>query len=138
MFGSTPQVDLEMLIYIHDQIIESTGGAKGFHDVGLIESALARPHQSAFGNDIHEHMFDKAAAMLDSIAKNHGFKDGNKRTAMAAASFYLYLNGYLLSITNLEYEEFMLHVVNDKPVIAEIHEWLKEHSSPRSDLGLPL
>lgn len=68
--------------------------------------------------------------MLDSIANNHGFRDGNKRTAMAAASYFLDIQDIGLSITNEEYEDFMLHVVNDKPSVKEISKWLKAHSSP--------
>jgi death-on-curing protein len=85
MFGDTPEQDLEFIVLIHDQIIDESGGSKGFHDANLIKSALARPMQSAFGDDAYVDIFEKAAALLDSIANNHGFKDGNKRTAMAAA-----------------------------------------------------
>lgn len=128
MFGGTLQEDLATLTLIHDEIIDASGGAKGYHDVGLIESALARPQHSAFGEDAYESLFEKAAALLDSIANNHGFRDGNKRTAMAAAIYYLSLNDIIVTITNKEYELFMLHVVNDKPRIAEIAGWLSEHA----------
>lgn len=84
--------------------------------------------QSAFGQDMYDDFFSKAAALLDSIAKNHGFKDGNKRTAMATAVIYLQLNSVEINFTNIEYEEFMLHVVNDKPKLPEIVTWLKKHS----------
>jgi len=58
----------------------------------------------------------KAAALLESIARNHGFRDGNKRTAMAAAVLYLSQNSIEVAFTNQEYEEIMLHVVNDKTI----------------------
>lgn len=53
MFSDDSELDLEFLTYIHDQIIEASGGAKGIHNEGLIRSALARPLQSAFGEDIY-------------------------------------------------------------------------------------
>lgn len=65
--------------------------------------------------------------MLDSVANNHGFRDGNKRTAMAAAIYYLSLFGITIQISNNDYEQFMLHVVNDKPKIQEIRAWLLQH-----------
>jgi death-on-curing protein len=129
MFGDSPEQDIEFITLIHDQIIDESGGSKGFHDINLVRSALARPLQSAFGEDAYASIFEKAAAMLYSLANNHGFKDGNKRTAMAATIFYLALFEIQAKITNEEYEIFMLHVVNDKPPITEIQTWLEAHLS---------
>ena len=53
MFGDTPEWDLEILTFIHDRIIDESGGSKGFHDINLVKSALARPMQSAFGVDAY-------------------------------------------------------------------------------------
>ncbi len=131
MFGiaSTLEEDLNTVCYLHDAIIEASGGAKGFHDENLVKSALARPEQSAFGKDMYPDAFSKAAALLDSIANNHGFRDGNKRTAMAAANLFLFFKENLtLNFTNKEYEVFMLHVVNDKPQVSEIADWLRTHA----------
>lgn len=127
MFDDDPELDLAILCYIHDQIIEASGGSKGFHNEGLIRSALARPRHSAFGEDIYTDDLMKAATLLDSIANNHGFRDGNKRTAMAAAVLYLHNNNIEVQFTNEEYEEIMLHVVNDKLSVEEIKKWLTSH-----------
>ena len=129
MFDDDPEWDLAILCFVHDKIIEASGGSKGFHDKRLIESALARPNQSAFGEDMYIDVFAKAAALLDSIANNHGFRDGNKRTAMAAAVLYLHNNSIEIRFTNEEYEVIMLHVVNDKPAVDEIKTWLIDHSA---------
>lgn len=129
MFWDNLDDDLETITYIHDEIIDASGGVKGLHNEGLVRSALARPLQSVGGVDAYETVYEKAAAMLDSIANNHGFRDGNKRTAMAAASYFLDIHDIDLDITNEEYEDFMLHVVNDKPSVKEISEWLEVHSS---------
>ena len=127
MFGDDPEWDLAILSYIHDKIIDASGGSKGFHDEGLIKSALARPLHSVMGEDAYSDVFSKAAALLDAIARNHGFRDGNKRTAMAAAVLYLEHNDIKIVFSNQEYEDIMLHVVNDKPSIEEIKEWLMKH-----------
>jgi len=131
MFDDDPEWDLAILSYIHNEIIEASGGSKGFHNEGLIKSALARPMHSVMGKDAYGDVFSKAAALLDSIARNHGFRDGNKRTAMAAAVLYLSQNEIEVTFTNQEYEEVMLHVVNDKPSVEEIKEWLIEHVARR-------
>ena len=128
MFGDSLEQDLEFITLIHDQIIEESGGLKGYRDKKLIESALGRPLQSAFGRYVYRNIFRRAAALLDSIANNHGFTDGNKRTAMAAAIFYLSLYSVTVSLTNEEYEVFMLQVVNGKPGVKEIADWLRQHS----------
>jgi hypothetical protein len=58
MFGANPEEDLAIATYIHDAII---GGSKGYHNLGLIQSALARPLHSAFGDDAYKTTFAKAA-----------------------------------------------------------------------------
>lgn len=133
MFSDNLDTDLEIITYIHDEIIDASGGVKGLHSEGLIRSALARPLQSVGGTDAYVTVYEKAASVLDSIANNHGFRDGNKRTAMAAASYFLDIHDIDLDITNEEYEDFMLHVVNDKPSVDEISVWLKSHSHVKED-----
>ena len=127
MFNDDPEWDLAILSYIHDHIIDASGGSKGFHNEGLIKSALARPQHTVMGEDAYPDILSKAAALLDAIANNHGFRDGNKRTAMAAAVLYLEQSDIKVAFTNQEYEDIMLHVVNDKPPISEIKEWLERH-----------
>lgn len=122
-------ITYEDLIYLHDQILLASGGLQGVRNENSLHSALARPYQTAFGKETYPDLFEKAAAILDSIANNHGFNDGNKRTAMAAAAYLLYVHDIILKMSNSEYESFMLHVVNDKPSIAEIKTWLINHSN---------
>lgn len=62
-------------------------------DEGLLQSALARPQASLFGKDAYPGVYDKAGALLHSLATNHALVDGNKRTAWAAAWTFLRVNG---------------------------------------------
>jgi len=62
-------------------------------DRGLLESAVARPQQSAFGEDAYATVHLKAAAMLQSLAQNQAFEDGNKRVAVLATFVFLELKG---------------------------------------------
>jgi len=59
MFGDNPEEDLAILSYVHDQIIDASGGSKGLHDEGLIKSALARPRHSIMGEDAYPDVFSK-------------------------------------------------------------------------------
>jgi death-on-curing protein len=62
-------------------------------DVGLLESALARPQASAFGEDAYRDLHVKAAALMESLARNHALIDGNKRLAWTATRYFLVRNG---------------------------------------------
>lgn len=65
-------------------------------DHGLISAAVARPRASAFGEDAYQDLETKAAALLQSITRNHALVDGNKRLAWAAAVVFYDLNGLVL------------------------------------------
>ncbi|AOE43823.1 toxin [Gordonia phage Bantam] len=62
-------------------------------DEGLLQAAVARPRATAFGLDAYPTHWDKAASLMHSLARNHPFVDGNKRTAWASAGVFLHING---------------------------------------------
>lgn len=66
-------------------------------DYGLLDAAVARPQATVFGVDAYPEIWDKAAALLQSLARNHALVDGNKRTAWAAAWTFLHINGFELA-----------------------------------------
>jgi death-on-curing protein len=71
--------------------------AKGdVRDRGLLESAVSRPFQSAFGEDAYPDVHQKATALFHSLIANHPFGDGNKRTAVLALADFLLANGFLV------------------------------------------
>jgi death-on-curing protein len=71
-------------------------GADEVRDYGLLESALARPQASVFGQDAYPDLWHKAAALMESLARNHGLVDGNKRIAWYATWVFLHMNGHPL------------------------------------------
>ncbi len=83
-------LETETILAIHDQLVAEHGGAPGVRDMGLLESALARPMQLA-SHQNHD-VFDLAAAYAWGIARNHPFVDGNKRTAYVACFLFLRLH----------------------------------------------
>lgn len=77
-------------------------------DYGLLDAAVARPRTTIFGLDAYPDDFTKAAALLQSLARNHAFVDGNKRTAWAAAWTFLSINGLALGDFDVDdAEEFI-------------------------------
>ena len=77
-------------------------GAGPVRDVGLLDSAAARPRSSAFGVDAYPDRPHKAAALLHSVAGNHALVDGNKRLAWLATVVFLDLNGLRPELTDDE------------------------------------
>ncbi|UMB69039.1 type II toxin-antitoxin system death-on-curing family toxin [Mycobacterium paraterrae] len=87
-----------MIFYLErDDVVVGGSIACGFSlavsDEGLLQSAVARPQTSVMGDDAYPTLWDKAAALLHSLARNYAFVDGNKRTAWASAWAFLRLNG---------------------------------------------
>jgi death on curing protein len=86
--------------HIHDDLIAkllpetAPPGPEGIRDLGLLESAVARPFQSAFGADAYPTIILKAIALFHSLVSNHPFRDGNKRTAVVAFNHFLYANRF--------------------------------------------
>ncbi len=99
-------LDLEELLHVADRILPATE----LRDIGLLESAVARPRTSAFGADAYPSLRTKAAALLHSIAGNHALVDGNKRLALAAVITFYGLNGSRLTLTNDEAYDLMIAV----------------------------
>ncbi|MEU5343224.1 MULTISPECIES: Fic family protein [unclassified Streptomyces] len=71
-------------------------GVDEVRDYGLLDSALARPQSSVFGQDAYPNVWEKAAALMESLARNHALVDGNKRIAWYATWVFLHVNGHPL------------------------------------------
>lgn len=98
-------------------------------DIGLLESALARPQTSLFGEDAYPDIHLKGAALLHSLAGNHALVDGNKRLAWAATAVFLGVNGHRVVTTDDDVVEFVLAVAAGKETELEpIAAWLRARS----------
>src|SRR5471032_57962 len=95
------------VVALHRAIVEQTGGATGLRDLNLLDSALAQPKATFFGNDLHATIFDKAAALCASLVQNHPFVDGNKRIGHAAMETFLLLNGFEIDASVEEQERLI-------------------------------
>ena len=121
-------ITLDVVIAIHDDMIERYGGSFGIRDLGLIQSALARPQASFGGEDLYATILDKASALFHSLIFNHSFVDGNKRTTVTTTARFLYINGYELKATDKELVNFPLRVENKHLNIEQITQWFKTHT----------
>ena len=99
-------LDLDDLLHV----AAHTLGEVQVRDIGLLESAVARPQSTAFGKDAYPSTYAKAAALLHSLARNHALIDGNKRLSLAATIAFYGLNGFRLTLSNDEAYELVIAV----------------------------
>ncbi len=105
---------VEELIQVAEQ---ATGKLVEIRDYGLLDAAAHRPQASAFGQDAYPTLHEKAAALLESIARNHALVDGNKRTAWLATYVFYRCNGCVLDAPTDEAFALVLDVaVGARPV----------------------
>ena len=105
-------------------LVDRFGGLQGVRDKGAIESAVFRP-QTGYYSSLEE----EAAALMESLAINHGFIDGNKRIAFAAADTFLRVNGRYIDVDQLEAYEFIDGALERQEFrFATIAEWIREHA----------
>lgn len=123
-------LDYEDIVVVAARAI---GARPLIRDAGLLASAVDRPRTTVFGEDAYPSIMDKAAALMESLARNHPLIDGNKRLALAGVIAFLGINGFRLKFTNDEAYEFTIAVATGQfegtPAIAAA---LEKASSPRS------
>jgi death-on-curing protein len=100
----------------------------GVKDPNLLDSAINGPKQSAFGKDAYPTIFEKAAALFESIAKNHAFHNANKRTALASLIVFLKINHYQWTMGIEEEQDFTVDVVNHIYTFEEIVSTIENHA----------
>ncbi len=119
----------EQILFIHSRLIDATGGAHGILDIGLLQSAAARPRATFEGKELYPDIFHKAAALMESLIKNHPFVDGNKRTAITSAGIFLRVNGHTLETSQGELERFTLDLATSRTSYEEAEEWFNKYAS---------
>jgi death-on-curing protein len=124
----TVYLTAEQVLFVHYRLVDETGGEHGIRDLGLLESAIARPQATFDRQELYPDIFEKAAALMESLINNHPFVDGNKRTGIACAVLFLKQNGISFSAKNAELEKFTLRVASSSTGRSEITKWLKKHS----------
>jgi len=111
---------------IHAVLMQRYGGALGVRDPGALEAALFRP-QTGYYDDI----VAEAAALMESLAINYPFVDGNKRIAFAAADVFLRINGWRLQRAPIQiYAELMQMFESGTFDIAHLDPWLRSFAIP--------
>ena len=122
-------ISKEIILILHEHSIQDFGGSLGIRDEGLMESAIARPYQTFDGQDLYQTVFEKAAAIAESIIINHPFVDGNKRTGYLAMLSILKDNGIQIIVSNDDIYNFVIKISTGDKRFEEIVEWLKTNTA---------
>ena len=119
----TDYLTVTEVLAIHADQIESYGGRRGVRDQGLLEAALYRPQTGYYAG-----LIEDAAALWESLAQNHPFIDGNKRTAFAATYTFLAINGARLTADAEETYAFVIALYEaDQFSFDKLVPWLRRH-----------
>ena len=111
---------------MHMVLMQRYGGVLGLRDPGALEAALFRP-QTGYYEDI----VAQAAALLESLAINHPFLDGNKRIAFAAADVFLRINGWRLHRAPMQIHDELLQMFESGTFdFAHLEPWLRGFAEP--------
>ena len=116
----------EAVLAIHDEQLAEHGGLTGIRDLGAVQSALVRPRNLAGYEDCDD-LARLAAAYAYGIARNHGFADGNKRTALVTADLFLMLNGYELTSMPAENVLTILGIAEGSLSEEDLARWIRNN-----------
>ncbi len=108
--------------------MEEMGGSLGLRDEGLLRSALARPQASFGGEDLYPTLFEKAAALAESLVRNHPFLDGNKRMALACLRVMLKMNGFQVIASQEAKARLVERIALKEVSVQDVTDWLKKYT----------
>jgi death on curing protein len=118
-------VDRDVLLTLHDESLAEHGGGTGIRDEGLLDSALARPLNTAgYGQPDAAEL---AASYGYGLAKNHAFVDGNKRAAFLAVGLFLYMNGFRLTASQADATRAVLALAASDIDEAQFAQWVRSN-----------
>lgn len=117
----------QLILAIHDRQLAEHGGGSGVRDEGLLDSALARPHQLHAYGDPPPDLAALVASLTYGLARNHPFVDGNKRTAAVACETFLMLNGTVLEADDLTLYPVYIALADGSMSESEFATWLRPH-----------
>ena len=120
-------ITLKEVLIIHELAIDKFGGSYGVRDMNLLESAIQRPNATFDGKDLYPNAIDKAAAIVESIVKNHPFSDGNKRIGYILMRLILLKSNIDIAATEKEKYEFVIKIAEGKLDFDEIKFWIEEN-----------
>lgn len=121
-------IQTQEVLALHEILIERFGGSYGVRDYEMLESALSRPFQTFDGDALYPTVYDKVAALIESLLTNHPFVDGNKRTGYGLLRIYLGINNYEITATIENRYEFVIAVATGQWKFDQILTWVETNT----------
>lgn len=118
-------LSIEEILLIHKKTIQDNGGLDGIRDIKQIESAAFRPRTTIDGKEVFPKAHNKAAVLMQSLVRNHGFVDGNKRTGLLSMILFLRLNQLNIKLTQEEAISLTKKVAQNLIDLEELTEFIK-------------
>ena len=118
-------LELDEVLRIHEHLIVQYGGSFGSLNQSALESTLATPKQTMFGDDLYPDISSKAAILFFLLVKNHAFIDGNKRTAFACLLRFSKVNGYKLKASDNDLFQFTIDVATSVLDKEQVTDWIR-------------
>ena len=113
-------LELGEIFLIHEDQLERYGGSPGIRDIGILQSAIAMPRAGIADRYLHEDVFERAAAYMYYVVRDHPFVDGNNRTGAVAALVFLEMNDIEILVDEEELESTVRSVAEGNTTKAEI------------------
>ena len=120
------------LLQIRTKLAAQVGDSFDEWNLNGLQSALATPRQSMFGEEFFPTLWDKAGVLLTLLIKNHPFYDGNKRIAFIAVREFLWRNGWTLQADPRQAAQFTTAIATGRLDSAQVVDWLRSHAEPRT------
>jgi len=122
-------IDISEVVAIHRILINQFGGNPGIRDLSALESALQRPFQTFDNRDLYASDLEKAAALTESLLRNHPFIDGNKRVGYTVLRLFLASKSFKLTANKEQKYDFIINVATGLLAFEEIVSWIEIHTS---------
>jgi death-on-curing protein len=117
---------VDMIIAVHERLIQTSGGEQGVRDVTLIDSAIRSIYQTFDSKDLYPTALEKAARLCFALNKNHPFIDGNKRISMHMLGLFLRFHEIVYTPSNAEVVRVGLSIANGSMEYQELLTWLRK------------
>jgi death on curing protein len=118
------------LLAMHDVLLVEFGGRPGIRDVGALDAALMRPQLGYYDS-----LLEEAAALMEGLAMNQAFVDGNKRLAFFATDTFLRMNGRWIDVDSEEAYAFLMERFERNEFrFRSLHAWLEGVVKPLDDV----
>lgn len=116
---------IEQVVAIHEDLVPGDP----MINFDNLASAVGRPQATFYGEYLHQTLAEQAAALLQGLSQAHGFRDGNKRTAMISCITFLHINDVeLMEVDDKELEDLVVAVMEDDMPLEDLADWILENT----------